>query len=92
MHNIHKKYIKDNYTIKVIEDYLFIGKGVALGVEMAQKEANIIPNLLDYYVQNNYVIERYMGDTIYFVKNLKEASNSLKYYIDMASNLDIKLI
>lgn len=26
IHHIHKKYIKNNYTIKVIEDYLFIGK------------------------------------------------------------------
>lgn len=35
IHHIHKKYIKNNYTIKVIEDYLFIGKGIALGVEIA---------------------------------------------------------
>lgn len=91
IHNIHKKYIKDDYTIKVIEDYLFIGKGIALGVEMAQKEANIIPNILDHYIENKYMIERYMDDTIYFVKNLKEAFNSLKHYIDVASNLDIKI-
>lgn len=50
--DIHKKYIRNERVIKVIEDYLFIGKGIALGVEIAQREASIIPNKLDNYLQN----------------------------------------
>ena len=39
IHNHHKKYIYDDYIIKVIEDYLFIDKGIALGIEMAREES-----------------------------------------------------
>ena len=58
--DIHSKYIINKTVIKVIEDYLFIGKGIALGVEIAQREAIIIPNQLDHYVQNKTMINRYM--------------------------------
>ena len=67
IHNIHKKYIKDEYTIKVIEDYLFISdEGIALGIEIAQREASMIPNVLDHYLENNSLfVERYMdGATV----------------------------
>lgn len=37
IHKIHEGYIRDSYTIQVIEDYTFIVKGIALGIEMAQK-------------------------------------------------------
>ena len=58
--DIHSKYIINKTVIKVIEDYLFIGKGIALGVEIAQRKAIIIPNQLDHYVQNKTMINRYM--------------------------------
>lgn len=62
----HDKYFKDNYTKKVIEDYLFIGKGLALGVEIAQREAIMYPNKLDKYLTNKGLpILRYMdGATV----------------------------
>ena len=34
-HDIHTKYIRNNNMIKIIEDYLFIGKGLGLGIEIA---------------------------------------------------------
>lgn len=45
---------------------MFIGEGKALGVEIAQREASVIPNLLDHFIQNNGCpIERYMdGATV----------------------------
>ena len=54
IHNIHKKYIRNDNTIKVIEDYLFVNEnGIALGIEIAQREASIIPNVLDHFLESN---------------------------------------
>lgn len=90
IHNIHKKYIHDEYIIKVIEDYLFIDKGIALGVEIAQREACIIPNQLDHFIQNNgYSIERYMDDTFFLVKEYDDALEVLKNYYALANNLKL---
>lgn len=81
IHMIHKKYIRNDYIIKVIEDYLFIGKGIALGVEIAQRESSIIPNVLDHYVQNSGCsIVRYMDDTVFFVNNYNDAKSVLEGY------------
>ena len=89
IHNIHKKYIIDESVIKIIEDYLFIGKGIALGVEIAQREASIIPNFLDHYIENKYMIERYMDDTCYLCKSYDEALESLNYYRNKAGEFGI---
>ena len=35
IHDIHTKYIRNPNIIKIIEDYLFIGKGLDLGIEIA---------------------------------------------------------
>ena len=78
MPNSSKKYIINDSVIKVIEDYLFIGKGIALGVEIAQREAIIIPNKLDHFIQNKTSIIRYMDDSIFFVNSYKEG----KYLLD----------
>ena len=70
IHDIHKRYICNDNLIKLIEDYLFIGKGIALGVEIAQREACIIPNRLDHFLQDRgYMMERYMDDTFFICKN-----------------------
>ena len=90
IHDIHKKYIYDDEVIKIIEDYLFIGEGIALGVEIAQREACIIPNLLDHYIQNqSFPMERYMDDTFLIVKTLHEAEKLLQEYYQIAENLKI---
>lgn len=92
IHNIHKKYIHDEYVIKVIEDYLFIGKRIALGVEIAQREACIIPNRLDHLLQNNgYKIERYMDDTFFLVNEYEKAMNILNKYYKISSSLKLKI-
>ena len=92
IHNIHKKYISDDYTIKVIEDYLFIVKGIALGLEIAQREAIILPNLLDHYIENNTGnIVRYMDDTIFLCKTKDEAIMLLNNYKKLANKLNIKI-
>ena len=91
IHNIYKKYIKNEYTIKVIEDYLFISdKGIGLGIEIAQREASIIPNALDHYLENNSLfIERYMDDTVCFVSSYFDALNLLNRYKRMCSEYEI---
>lgn len=89
--NIHSKYIINQRVIKVIEDYLFIGKGIALGVEIAQKEAIIIPNRLDHYIQNKTKIIRYMDDTIFFANNYNDGKQLLEEYKNIASSLNIKI-
>lgn len=89
IHNIHKKYIKNDDVIRVIEDYLFIGEGIALGIEIAQKEASIIPNVLDHYIRNKYFIERYMDDSIYVSNDYNIALNMLKEYVNKAKELGI---
>lgn len=89
---IHKKYIHDNGIIKLIEDYLFVGKGIALGVEIAQREAAIIPNKLDHFIQNNgYLIERYMDDTFLLVNDLCDANELMQKYYKIADGLKIKI-
>lgn len=95
-HNIikeyHNKLIRNNYTTKVIEDYLFIDTGIALGIELAQREASILPNILDHFIENKgYFIERYMDDTIILINSLKDAKNILKEYTYLANKLDIKI-
>lgn len=90
INKIHKKYIKNDYTIKVIEDYLFIGKGIALGVEIAQREASIIPNTLDHYIEDNGCsVVRYMDDTVFFASDYHTAYNILENYIELANKLKI---
>lgn len=95
-HNVikeyHNKLIRNNYTTKVIEDYLFISSGLALGIELAQREASIIPNILDHFIENKeYFIERYMDDTIILINSLKDAKNILKEYTSLADKLNIKI-
>lgn len=87
---IHKKYIKNDYINRVIEDYLFICKGIALGVEIAQKEASIIPNKLDHFLQDRKLSGiRYMDDTVFFIDNLDKANKLLDEYISLAKSLSI---
>lgn len=91
IHNIHKKYIINDSVIKVIEDYLFIGRGIALGVEIAQREAMIIPNKLDHFIQNKTSIIRYMDDSIFFVKSYNEVKELLDEYNKIANSISIKI-
>ena len=67
INSIHNKYINDSYTKKVIEDYLYVKDiGIALGVEIAQREALMVPNKLDTFITNlGYPIIRYMDDTFF---------------------------
>ena len=87
IHDIHKKYIINDSAIKVIG----IGKGIALGVEIAQKEAIMVPNLLDHYIQNRTVLNRYMDDSIFFVKTYEEGKILLEEYKRIANELKIKI-
>ena len=88
--DIHKKYIRNERVIKVIEDYLFIGKGIALGVEIAQREASIIPNKLDNYLQNKKLSSiRYMDDTVFFCDDYNMSCDILNKYIEMSNKLNI---
>ena len=90
IHKIHEGYIRDSYTIQVIEDYTFIVKGIALGIEMAQKEASIIPNVLDHYVQNRCsAIVRYMDDSCFICKSYDEALKTLRNYCELSSKYGI---
>lgn len=90
IHIFHKKYIKNEYTIKLIESYLFIVKGISLGIEIAQKEASLIPNILDHYLENiNTLCIRYMDDTIFFIDDYDSASFLLNKYIELANSLNI---
>ena len=92
IHSIHKRYIYNDRLIKIIEDYLFIGKGIALGVEIAQKEACIIPNRLDHFLQSKgYMIERYMDDTFFISKKYDEVLNTLNGYYSICDRLHIKV-
>ncbi len=90
IHDLHKKYIMNEYTIKLIEDYLFIVKGISLGIEIAQKEASLIPNILDHYLENiNTLCIRYMDDTIFFIDDYENATLLLNKYIELADSLNI---
>lgn len=92
IHEIHKKYIKDDYIIKVIEDYLFIGKGIALGIEIAQIEAGMVPNVLDKFIINKgYPLIRYMDDSVFIVNSKEEALEVLEDYYVIADKLGIKI-
>ena len=92
IHSIHKRYIYNDRLIKIIEDYLFIGKGIALGVEIAQREACIIPNRLDHFLQTKgYMIERYMDDTFFICGDYDEAVKVLNDYYLICDNLHIKV-
>lgn len=87
---IHEKYIRNERVIKVIEDYLFIGKGIALGIEIAQREASIIPNSLDHYLENKKLSSiRYMDDTVFFCEDYNMDCDILNKYIEMSSKLNI---
>lgn len=56
------------------------------------KEASIIPNRLDHFIENKgYFIERYMDDSIIIVNSLEEAKSILKEYISFSNKLDIKI-
>lgn len=95
-HDIIKQYhsnlIRNKYTSKVLEDYLFIDSGISLGIELAQREASIIPNKLDHFILNKcFFIERYMDDSIIIVNSLEEAKKILKEYINLSNKLDIKI-
>lgn len=90
IHDFHFKYIKNEYCIKVIEDYLFIDKGISLGVEIAQREAGIIPNVLDHYLLNNSLfIERYMDDTIFLVNSYDKTVELLNKYKELCNKYKI---
>ena len=92
IHTIHKKYINNDYIIKVIEDYLFISKGIALGVEIAQREACMIPNRLDHYLESNHcMVERYMDDTFFIVDSYDRAICLLNKYYEICRELNIKI-
>ena len=71
---------------------MFIGKGIALGVEIAQREACIIPNKLDHFLQTKgYMIERYMDDTFFICGDYDEAVKVLNDYYLICDNLHIKV-
>ena len=92
IHDIHKRYIQNDKLIKIIEDYLFIGRGIALGVEIAQREACIIPNRLDRFLQDRgYMMERYMDDTFFICKNYDEVLSTLDGYYSICDKLHIKV-
>lgn len=88
INNIHNKYINDSYTRKVIEDYLYVKTtGIALGVEIAQREALMVPNQLDTFITNlGYPIIRY---TIFICPTYEEATSVLNEYINLSESLHI---
>lgn len=90
IHSIHTKYIKNEYTIKVIEDYLFIENGISLGVEIAQREACMIPNKLDKYVIDKcFFMRRYMDDVLILINSRANALNILSNYKHIANSIGI---
>lgn len=92
IHKIHNKYIKNQNTIKIIEDYIFIGKGLGLGIEIAQREALMYPNKLDKFVINKGIpVIRYMDDSVYLCHSYEEATSILKEYKDISDKLHIKI-
>ena len=62
-----------------------------MGVEIAQREAIIIPNILDHYIQNKTKIIRYMDDTIFFVDSCKEGKSLLDEYRKLSVFLSINI-
>ena len=89
--NIHSKYIYNSYTIKVLEDYLFVGDGLLLGVELAQQEALMFANKLDHLINSRYPIVRFMDDSFCLVKTKEEGLKLLKEYNLIAHSLGIKI-
>ena len=88
IHDIHTKYIRNNNMIKIIEDYLFIGKGLGLGIEIAQREALIYPNKLDKFIINKGIpIIRYM----FLCHSYEESTYILKEYKDISDKLHINI-
>ena len=89
--SIHNKYIKNEYTKKVIEDYLFVNdSGIALGIEIAQREALMVPNKLDKMVINKaYSIVRYMDDSCFICPTCEDAVNTLNEYIEISKGVNI---
>lgn len=88
---IHSKYIYNSYTIKVLEDYLFVGDGLLLGVELAQQEALMFANKLDHFIDNKYSLVRFMDDSFCLVKTKEEGLKLLKEYNLIAHSLGIKI-
>ena len=71
---------------------MFIGEGIALGVEIAQREASVIPNLLDHFIQNNGCpIERYMDDTFFLVDDYSKAKELLNHYYLLCDKLHLRI-
>ena len=65
-------------------------EGIGLGIEIAQREASIIPNVLNHYLGNNSLfIERYMDDTVCLMSNYSDALNLLNNYKRMCSEYGI---
>ncbi len=92
IHKNHNKYIRNSNTIKIIEDYLFIGKGLGLGIEIVQREALMYPNKLDKFVINKGIpIIRYMDDSLFLCHSYEEAISILKEYSDISDKLNIKI-
>lgn len=89
--SIHNTYINDSYTKNVIEDYLFVNdKGIALGIEIAQREALMVPNKLDKMVINKgYPIVRYMDDSFFICPTYEDAVSTLNEYIEISKGLNI---
>ena len=89
--SIHNKYINNSYTKKVIEDYLFVNdSGIALGIEIAQREALMVPNKLDKMIINKgNPLVRYMDDYCLICPTYEEAKSSLNEYIKLADSLHI---
>lgn len=89
--DIHSKYIYNSYTIKVLEDYLFVGEGLLLGIELAQQEALMLANKLDHLIDNKYPVDRFMDDSFCLVKTKEEGLKLLKEYNLIAHDLSIKI-
>ena len=89
--SIHNTYINDSYSKKVIEDYLFVNdSGIALGIEIAQREALMVPNKLDKMIINKaYPIVRYMDDSFFICPTYEDAVSTLNEYIEISKGLNI---
>ncbi len=89
--SIHSKYVYDLYTVKVLEDYLFMGDGLLLGVELAQQEALMLANELDHLVNNKWPLVRFMDDSFVIVKTKEDGFKLLEEYKMLASKLGIQI-
>ena len=58
--------------------------------KIAQREASIIPNKLDNYLQNKKLSSiRYMDDTVFFCDDYNMSCDILNKYIEMSNKLNI---